>query len=382
MNTAVAIIGGGVVGTSIAYHLSLLGEPNVVLFERGKIGSGSTNRGVGGLRTLFAHRLEAELSLHSLDAYLRLERASGRPFGFRRCGYLLLAASPGRVRALSHATANAAALGIPFEELSGAQLARLASGLRLDDVQKAVFSPGDGCMLQPAAPALAYAELAARSGVRVMEDAPITEIRRGPNGFALRSGDQTCQAEQIVIAANAFAGPVLEQLGVSLPSYPYPRHVFSLAPAPLGLRLEMPIVVFQDEDLMLRHDGQIVILICGMKEQSTLDLSLAPERLGTVRTRVARRIDAGDATLSSLWSGIRAMTPDRRALIGPVPGVPAAWCAIGFSGHGIMHAPAVGLAMAEWVRTGRSQRFDLAALAPDRLGPAIDPPPILEPGHQ
>lgn len=382
MHTKVAIIGGGVVGTSIAYHLCLLGEPSVALFERGKIGGGSTRRAVGGLRTLFAHRLEAELSLYSLEAYLRLERASGRSFGFRRCGYLLFAVSPERVRALTNAAANAAALGIPVEEPSEAQLARLVPGLRLADVRKSVLASGDGCMVQPAAPAQAYAALAARSGASVVEQAPITEIRPGPNGFALRHGDQTCHAERIVITANAFAGPLLGQLGVSLPSYPYPRHVFSLAPAPLELSAEMPIVVFQDEDLMLRHDGQILILICGLKEQSTLDASLAPEQLRAVRERVARRLDPRDAMVSPLWSGIRAMTPDRRALIGQVPGVPAAWCAIGFSGHGIMHAPAVGLAVAEWVRTGRSQRFDLTPLAPDRLGQATGPAPVLEPGHQ
>jgi sarcosine oxidase subunit beta len=337
---------------------------------------------VGGLRTLFAHRLEAELSLHSLDAYLRLERASGRSFGFRRCGYLLLATSPQRVLALTNATANAAALALPVEELSEAELARLAPGLRVADVRKAVFSPADGCILQPAAPAQVYAELAARSGASFVEHAPVTEIRRGPNGFALRFGDQTCHAAQLVIAANAFAGPLLEQLGVSLPSYPYPRHVFSLAPAPLELNWGMPIVVFQDEDLMLRHDGQIVTLICGLRQQSTLDSSLTPDQLSLVRERVTRRVDPGGAVLSSLWSGIRAMTPDRRALIGRVPGVPGAWCAIGFSGHGIMHAPAVGLAMAEWLRTGSSQRFNLSPLAPDRLGPAVSPPPVLEPGHQ
>ncbi|HYM90646.1 MAG TPA: FAD-dependent oxidoreductase [bacterium] len=100
MNLRVAVIGGGVVGTSIAYHLGMLGERGVTLFERGRIGSGTTSRAVGGLRTLFGHRLEAELSLYSLDAYLRLERASGRSFGFRRCGYLLLASGPDRVEAL------------------------------------------------------------------------------------------------------------------------------------------------------------------------------------------------------------------------------------------------------------------------------------------
>jgi len=382
MKVEVAIVGGGVVGTSIAYHLCLLGERNVMLLESGRIGGGTTWRGVGGLRTLFAHRLEAELSLHSLDAYLRLERASGRSFGFRRCGYLLLATSPQRVLALTNATANAAALALPVEELSEAELARLAPGLRVADVRKAVFSPADGCILQPAAPAQVYAELAARSGASFVEHAPVTEIRRGPNGFALRFGDQTCHAAQLVIAANAFAGPLLEQLGVSLPSYPYPRHVFSLAPAPLELNWGMPIVVFQDEDLMLRHDGQIVTLICGLRQQSTLDSSLTPDQLSLVRERVTRRVDPGGAVLSSLWSGIRAMTPDRRALIGRVPGVPGAWCAIGFSGHGIMHAPAVGLAMAEWLRTGSSQRFNLSPLAPDRLGPAVSPPPVLEPGHQ
>jgi sarcosine oxidase subunit beta len=294
---------------------------------------------------------------------------------------LLLASSPGRVQALTQAATHAAALGIPFEQPSGTDVGRLAPGLHVDDIQKAVFSPGDGCILQPAGPAFAYAELAARSGVSIMEEVEILEIAREPDGFVLRSGDHRCHAEHVVIATNAFAGPILERLGVRLPSYPYPRHVFSLAPAPAELRLEMPIVVFQDEDLMLRHDGQMITLVCGMQEQSTLDPHLDPERLGIVRERLSRRVATRNAMVSHIWSGVRAMTPDRRALIGLVPGFESMWCAIGFSGHGIMHAPAIGLAIAEWICTGRSQRFDLTALAPDRLGPVTGPAPVLVPGH-
>ncbi|HYM90645.1 MAG TPA: FAD-binding oxidoreductase [bacterium] len=261
-------------------------------------------------------------------------------------------------------------------------MARVTPGLRLDGVRKAVLSPGDGCLMQPAAPAQAYAELAARYGVTVMERTPVSRIQRAAGGFELSHEGQTWHAEQIVIAANAFAGPLLEDLGIRLPSYPYPRHVFSLAPAPPDLSPTMPIVVHQDEDLMLRHDGQIVVLICGLRERSTLVPDMTPEGFEVVRDRVARRVDTQGAVVSPLWSGIRAMTPDRRALIGAVPGVAGAWCAIGFSGHGIMHAPAVGLAMAEWLRTGRPRRFDLTPLAPDRLGVPAGPAPMLEPGHQ
>lgn len=382
MQARIAVIGGGIVGTSIAYHLGAAGESKVVVFEADQIGAGSTARAVGGVRTLFPHQLEAALSVYSLRAFARLQERTARRFGLRRCGYLLLASSVRRAGTLQESAELAAKLGVRVEEISNPRILDLVPQVWVGDVQKAVFSPDDVCIEDPTAPALAYADLAAQHGVNIREHCPITTVRTVSDGFELVAGSELWRAERIVIALNAFAGTLLTQLGVRLASYPYPRHVFWLQPPPAGLNPGMPMTVFQDEDLLLRHDESRMTSICGFNEESRLDYDFDPSRFGYLRERLARRIALDGMEVRHAWSGLRGMTPDRRAVVGPLPGIPAAWCAVGCNGHGFMHAPAIGLAVAEMVREKSPRTFDLSPLDPQRFANPFGPPPALEPGHQ
>ena len=381
MQGKIAVVGGGVVGASIAYHLARYGAREVLLLETEQVGSGSTRQSVGGIRTLFDSRLETELSIYGCEAYQQLEADSGRIFDFRKCGYLLLVTTAEREQTLNAAAELAASLGACVEQVPLQQLSTWLPGIRTEDVRLAVYLPRDGFYPHPQQLARAYADLAAELGVGISEGMAVHEIHAHGQRFVLQCSGQRVEVEQVVLAVNAFAAPLLQCLGIRLANYPYPRHVFSIRPLPAALRADMPMTIFQGMDLMLRHEQDVVRSICGLPEESTLDARFDPDRLPVVKERIGRRIDLSDGDVTHAWSGLRAITPDRRALVGALPGVPGAWCAIGFSGHGFMHAPAVGQTLAEVVLTGRSSRFDLTGLSPARWLDPQELAPVLEASH-
>jgi sarcosine oxidase subunit beta len=377
----VAVIGGGIVGAGIAYHLAHRGARGVLLFEAAAVGQASTRHSIGGIRSVFADRLEVALSTFSLRAFHELETQAGADFGFRACGYLLLAISAARRRMLLAAAAQAGRQGVPVDVLSRRGLARLIPGVVTADVTAAVLSSADGWMPDPSRPAVAYASLAARRGVTILEHTRVARIRPAGRGFVIESGSRRWPVDCAVLAVNAYAQTLLRALKVHLPCHPYPRHAFAITPPPRGLNPAMPVTVFQDEDILLRADGPGLTAVCGLRERSTQDLALAAHRRREVRRRLARRIDLNGKRVQSAFSGLRGMTPDRRALVGPVPGLPGLWCAIGFSGHGFMHAPAIAHAVADVLLRGRCEEFDLSPLDPGRFGDIADAPPVLEQRH-
>ncbi len=380
MQAEIAVLGAGVVGASIAYHLAAAGQRDVLLIERGRVGQGSTAQSVGGVRSLFKHRLEAEMSQFSRAAYQDIAASTALKLTFRPVGYLMIGRTAERAQTLRQMADTAAAVGVPVERLSPEALRERAPGLKLTDAACAILSPSDGYFTEPELLAVAYAERARMLGVTVLEHAAVQTVTHQSTNFRLMVADQVITAKQIVIALNAFAGSILQTLGVTLASYPYPRHVFALTPPPSPLAATMPLTIFSDDDVMFRHDGNRLLCVCGTPESSTLVTDFDPARLAEIAERISQRIEMGSSTLRHAWSGLRAMTLDRQPLIGRLPGIDGAWCAIGFSGHGIMHAPAVGLALAQTL-LGDSPQFDLQSFDPRRAANPQQPPPILEVTH-
>ena len=377
----IAILGGGIIGASVACYLAELGQNNVLLIERDTIGSGSTGKSLGGIRSVFKHRLETQMSIYSRLAFRQLADDMSIDFNFRQCGYLMLATSDERRQTLQDMGALAESLGVEIVEPALSRLAEILPGVNLDDIQGAVLSPQDGYVPDPVQPAIAYTQRARHLGVSVLEHTHVVAVDAKDDHFVITCEDRVLQAAQIVITLNAYAQPILKSLGISLPSFPYPRHVFAVQPAPAALRASMPLTIFSDDDFMIRHETERLLSICGFREDCSEDLALAPHRLHEVRQRICRRVVTEESQVTLAWSGLRAVTPDRRAIVGLLPGVPGAWCALGFSGHGLMHAPAVGLALAESILDRKEQTFDLTPLAPERWTSWQGPPPVLESTH-
>ena len=366
----VAIVGGGVMGASIAAHLAERGVGRVVVFEReDALGTGSTSKAAGGVRLQFTTRANVELSRYSIGEIRRFGERTGVDADFDRCGYLFLLDSEDDLAQFAETAKLQRALGAPVEVISVAEAERLLPGVATDDLVGATFCPADG-VATPAALVAGYAALARRGGVELRRGADVTAAAvRADGGFRLTAGGEPWESEWLVNAAGPWARGVAALLGVDFPVDPVRRQFFTTEPVTF-LPEAMPLTIDWGTGVYLhRHSGGV---LCGASDpdeppgfSQTPDLDF----LGGVWEKGARRYPPlGDAALKTLNAGLYAVSPDHNAILGPVPGIPRFVVAGGFSGHGMQHAPAVGRALSDVIADGESRTLDISAFALDRFG--------------
>jgi len=383
-SAGVVIIGGGVIGASVAYHLAARGCRDVLVLERGDgPGAGSTGRATGGFRAQFGTRVNVQLSLLSRDKLLRFREEHGVDPCFRQCGYLFLA--PGR----AHLEALRAALAVQREcglaearEVGPEEAALINPAVDFEGVVGGSFCPSDGFM-RPLEILRGYAASAARLGVRFEHGAGVEGFRRGAGGrlesVVTAGGEIGCGA--VVNAAGAWAAEVTRMAGAEVPVRPLRRQVAVTAPCDL-LPEEMPMTVFTDDGFHLRvRDGRILLLWPDDPPgPDPFDVTNDEAWLAAVTAKARRRLPglcAAEIDRAACWAGLYEMTPDGHALLGRVPGVENLYLANGSSGHGVMHAPALGHLLAEVVLDGAALSLDARPLRPERFEEG-DPNPRLE----
>jgi len=368
------IVGGGVIGLSVAHHLARLGESDVLLLEREKLlGSGSSGASAGGLRQQFAEEANVRFAMEGVRQILRLEEETGHNPEFRRYGYLLLASTDERFAELGLNVALQNRLGLSSEVLSPEEVAHRWPVLRTDDLAGAAFCGEDG-YCDPHAILTAFRETARSAGIRVETGVEVTGLlRSGPavRGVATAVGD--VRAEIVVDAGGPHAGDVARMAGLDLPLRPCRRQIF--ATHPFDIPRDLPLVIDMDNPFYFRPEGGGVILSAAeVEETRDFDLSVDETGLPDLVERAIHRCSAlADATIARGWAGLRTLTPDGSAILGEAPGAPGLLLAVGMSGHGITHAPAVGLSLAELIVNGRSSlplesfragRFDARGASP------------------
>ncbi len=365
----VAIVGGGVMGASIAAHLAERRVGRIVVFEReDELGTGSTSKAAGGVRLQFTTRANVELSRYSIREIRRFRERTGVDSDFDQCGYLFLLDSEADLAQFT-ATANLQrALGAPVEVISVAEAERLLPGITTDDLVGATFCPADG-VATPAALVAGYAALARRGGVELRRGAGVTAAEaRSDGGFRFTAGGEPWESEWLVNAAGPWARGVAALLGVEFPVDPVRRQFFTTEPVGF-LPDGMPLTIDWGTGVYLhRHSGGV---LCGAADpdeppgfSQTPDLDF----LGGVWEKGAHRWPPlGEAALRTLNAGLYAISPDHNAILGPVADLPRFVVAGGFSGHGMQHAPAVGRALSEVIADGESRTLDISAFAMERF---------------
>jgi sarcosine oxidase, subunit beta len=336
----IVVIGAGAIGASVAYHLALLGARDVVLVDRGDVASGSTAKAMGGVRQQFSTEAEVVLARESIRFFADL----GRPY-FHQVGYLFFATTDEALGVLEQRRALQAGLGVPVEAVDADRIAALAPGTRVDDVRGGVFCAEDG-VADPPAVARELVRMASARGVEVREHTDAEEV----------DGDVR------VIAAGAYSAEVGAAFGVELPVRPLCRQLIETQPIP-GLADGLPMLLEAETGFHFRRRGERLVLAMtdptprwGFAEE--VDESLLPDRLA----RLAHRFPAAAGVEAErAWAGLYDMTPDAHPIVGRV--ADGLYAACGFSGHGFMQSPAVGLALAEEILQGRA----LLDLSPYRL---------------
>jgi sarcosine oxidase subunit beta len=368
----VVIIGAGVMGASLACHLATRGTKVLVLERDSRPGQGSTGRATGGFRAQFGSEVNVRLSLLARDKLRRFPDELGVDPGYRPRGYLFLARRRQALDALLAAQAIQKAAGlheaqyVPQEDIPNINPAVYA-----DDLLGGVFCRTDG-FLRPLAILRGYLEGAERLGVRFAYGEPCTGFRmEGDRIGAVRTPSGETAAGCVVNAAGAWAAGVAAGAGVDLPVSPLRRQVAITHPSHL-LPEEMPMTIFAEDGFHVRvREGRILLLWPDQPQVADpFDVTVEDAWLDEVTRRARERLPGLAEVLIdrvSCWAGLYEMSPDRHALLGLAPGTQNFYLANGSSGHGVMHAPALGQLLAEIILDGKASTLDTAALRPGRF---------------
>ena len=370
----VVIVGAGVVGASVAYHLAARGWQDVLIVDRGdRPGLGSTSRATGGFRAQFATEVNVRLSLLSRDKLNAFRDEIGVDPGYVTTGYLWLARTGEALHALheaqqvQHACGLHEAMGVGSDEVKV-----LNPAVSREGVIGGVFCPTDG-FLRPVQILNGYLEAARRRGVQVRWGVDVHGAHVDGHGriAALQTTGGTIAAEHVVNAAGAWAGALGERVGVEVPVAPVRRQVATTVPTavvPPGA----PMTIFADDGFHFRvRDGRVLLLLPQAGAAADpFAATVDDEWLAAVTARAHHSVPVLRTVAidrASCWAGLYEMSPDRHALLGTHPACGNLHLANGSSGHGVMHAPALGHLLAELLSDGRASTMDVAALRPERF---------------
>jgi len=362
------VIGAGIIGCSIAYHLAERRAGRIVVLERDEIARGATADAAGGIRLQFSTETNIRLSLLSFEYWEHFQEAFGVDIGLHQYGYLFLLTRPEDVEAFRHSLALQRSLGVPARWVEVAEIATLQPAVRTDDLLGGTYCPRDG-WCDPYSATMGFANAARDRGVIIHEHRPVT-------GFVIESGKlqavQTptgsiaCAAA--IICAGPYTGEVGKLAGVDLPVLPYRRMSFvtdrfDLVPKTVPMTIEF------ETGLYFHPEGEGFLFgMANPDEPPGFDKTIDPIWMERTVEALCRRAPVFEqARIRHGWAGFYEVTPDDNPLIGWIEDVEGLAVAAGFSGHGFMHGPAVGRCMAELLLDGESRSVDIRAFAPSRF---------------
>ncbi|WP_316770189.1 NAD(P)/FAD-dependent oxidoreductase [Streptomyces sasae] len=343
LRAQVVIIGGGVMGTSIAYHLASAGVRDVVLVERDELAAGSTSKAAGGVRAQFSDELNIQLGARSLEAFARFGQEIGYDIGLRRVGYLFLLSTPEEVASFEAGIRLQNHLGVPSRMLTPQEAARLSPLIATEGLLAAAYSPDDG-HCTPESVVHGYAAAARAHGARVLRHTEVTGIERdGPYVTAVRTTLGRIATQTVVCAAGPWSRAVGAMAGVDLPVQPLRRQIAVTEPVP-GLPPTLPMTIDFTTSLYFHAEGPGLLL--GMSdpdERPGFATDTHDRWIPRLYEAMQRRAPALlDLRRTGGWAGLYENTPDHNALIGEATSVSRFLYATGFSGHGFLQGPAVG----------------------------------------
>ncbi|MCU0627046.1 MAG: FAD-binding oxidoreductase [Gemmatimonadaceae bacterium] len=373
---AVVVVGAGVIGAAVAWHLAARGTTDVLLVDGAAdadSGEASTLRATGGYRAQFSTPINVQLSLLAREALRRFADDTGVDPHYRPVGYLFLAHDAATLATLARAQAVQHALGLHEATMLDAAAAQgVAPHAALDGAVGAAWCPSDGT-IRPREILRGFRDDAVRRGVRVAWDARVTAFARDGGGritgVTVTRGDgerATVRCDVVVNAAGAWAADVAALADVALPVRPVRRQVAVAMPVP-ALHDALPMTIWTRDGFHLRvRDGQ-ALLNWPVDTPAPHPTSLALHRpwLDAVRAFTDARVPAlrgvpfDDA---AHWAGLYELTPDRTVILDRAPGCANLVLVNGSSGHGVMHSPALGRLAAELILDGRATTLDITPL--------------------
>jgi sarcosine oxidase, subunit beta len=369
----VVVVGGGVIGTSVAFHLAEVGV-DVCLLERDQLAGGSTSRAAGGIRAQFSDPLNIAIGLRSIDAFTRFAERPGAEIDLRQVGYLFLLDREEDVAAFEASVALQNELGVPSRFVELAEALELCPLAGLDGVLAATFCPLDG-HASPEAVVQGYAAGARAHGASIVTGCAVVGVLLDDQEIrGIETALGVIKTETVVCAAGVWSPEIARSAGVALPVQPYLREVGFTGPTP-GLPDRLPLTIDFSTGLYFHREGPGLLFGMADPEQPAgFDAETDPAWLEKVMEVAVRRLPALlDMGIAGGWKGYYEVTPDHNALVGESSDVARFLYATGFSGHGFLQGPAVGEVVRDLV-LGTDPFIDVAPLSVDRFAHSLPRP--------
>jgi sarcosine oxidase subunit beta len=399
----VVVIGSGIVGSSVAYHLAQAGCTNVLVIEReAHQGKGSTGKSMGGVRAQFSTPVNIQMSRYSIDFFSKFDEVVGHPADYRAHGYLFCATNESHLKYLKANRERQISLGVDNVELvSPAEIVEMVPQLRADDILGGTFCPTDG-FVDPHSVMMGFMLNARERGARLWLDTQVTGIQVDPGsadapsasaGARVSLGQNADGASAlpalearrvagvmtsrgfvstrvVVNAAGAWAAEVAKMAGAELPVEPLRRQLVPTEPFD-QLPKRFPMVIDMSTGFHFRREGKGILLAWNDPEETPgFKTEFDPAFVEKILTHAASRVPClaeAEVNPRRAWAGLYEMTPDHHAIIGSSPNVEGLYFVNGFSGHGVMHSPASGRIAADLILQGRSELIDASQLSVERF---------------
>lgn len=368
----VVIVGGGIVGSSIAWHLTAAGCRNVLVIEReSSQGKGSTGKSMGGVRAQFSTPVNIQMSLYSIPFYARFDETLGHPAGYRPQGYLFVATRDSHLAYLRANFEKQKALGLEsVRMLSAAEIASMLPQLRSDDILGGSFCSTDG-FVDPYSAMNGFMASAVEKGARIWKKTEVTAISTDQHGIC---GVTTSRGEvstrTVVNAAGPWAAQVAKMAGIELPVHPLRRMLVPSEPFN-DFPHSAPMVIDMSNGFHFRPEGRGFLLAWNDPQETSDRPDFDPSFIEKILVLAANRVPAFEnlpINPKRAWAGLYEMSPDHHCILGAVAAVPGFYLANGFSGHGVMHAPSTGKILSDLILHGQTNVVsDVSVLSFDRF---------------
>ena len=369
---SVVVIGGGVIGASIAFHLAESGVSDVVLLEKDELACGSTCKAAGGVRASFSNEANIAIGLRGLDVYSRFAQEYHQEIDFSRDGYLYLLSDQANVDIFTESVALQNRHGVPSRMVTPEEAQKISPVISTDGLLAASWSPQDG-KATPESVVMGYAAAARRHGARIVRHCAVTDIEStGGTITAVVTEHGRIKTDTVVCAAGAWSAGIGNMLGVNIPVVPVRRQIAFTEPLSELPESSPSLTIDFPSNFYFHPEGKGLLLgWSDPNEREGFNLKFELEDwlmgLGAIaETRVPAVLDYG---ISTGWAGLYEVTPDRNQIIDRSTEVEGLLIATGYSGHGFLMGPATGEIVRDLYH-GKEPGYDISSFALDRFAQA------------
>jgi sarcosine oxidase subunit beta len=361
---SVVIVGAGIVGASVAYHLAARGCKDVLILEREDTPiAGSTSRAAAGVRHQFGNEINILMSKYSIERLAHFEEEIGGHAELKKIGYLLLVDNPQHWGIFERQVALQNKLGVRTQIVSMDDVLRMVPGTKTDDLVGATFGPDDG-FCDPHGVASGYLHRARELGARLQLSTRVTGFEiGGARVKALKTNQGVIHCDTVVNAAGAWSGQLGTLAGLDVPVIPERHTIFMTEPFAPYFDHTIPFTFDVTTGFHMRQEQRnILIGYANPNEPSSESIDVDWSLLDSALDAGIQRfpiLEQAALAQKLCWAGLYEVTPDHMPILGRHPDLPNYVSASGFSGHGVMHSPATGMLIAEEILDGRAHTINI-----------------------